>query len=143
MYVKYFMAGFLVIYSVSMMIQFVSYCLSSAATLLGEAEPDADGEEVQPGRGFIRIAGHGNPVSHPRSYLILTMAFALSVGLSGRLRPARLRNPVDPDCWPDCVGYLFTMAIRSKPTSTAPGGPIEWLNSGVSNFRGNILGGGT
>ena len=46
MYVKYFMAGFLIIYSLSMMIQFVSYCLSSAAVLLGQAEPESKGEEA-------------------------------------------------------------------------------------------------
>ncbi len=40
LFVKYFMAGFLVIYALTMLIQFVSYCLSSAADLLGE--PDLD-----------------------------------------------------------------------------------------------------
>lgn len=40
MYVKYLMAGFLVIYAVSMLIQFVSYCLSSAAVLLGESHQE-------------------------------------------------------------------------------------------------------
>lgn len=46
MYVKYLMAGFLLVYAVSMLIQFVSYCLSSAAVLLGESHPEpATGEE--------------------------------------------------------------------------------------------------
>jgi len=36
LYVKYLMAGFLVVYALSMLIQFVSYCLTSVAVLLGE-----------------------------------------------------------------------------------------------------------
>ena len=48
MYVKYFMAGFLVIYSVSMLIQFVSYSLTSAATLLGQRVPEPAGEDAAP-----------------------------------------------------------------------------------------------
>ena len=36
--VKYLMAGFLAVYAVSMMIQFTSYFLSSAADLKGEPE---------------------------------------------------------------------------------------------------------
>lgn len=51
MYVKYFMAGFLIIYSLSMLIQFVSYCLSSAATLLGESLPEPDDKAAMPGSG--------------------------------------------------------------------------------------------
>ena len=39
MYVKYLMASFLVIYAVSMLVQFGSYLLSSAAVLLGESHP--------------------------------------------------------------------------------------------------------
>jgi TRAP-type mannitol/chloroaromatic compound transport system permease small subunit len=39
MYVKYLMASFLVIYAVSMLVQFGSYVLSSAAILLGESHP--------------------------------------------------------------------------------------------------------
>lgn len=46
MFVKYFMASFLIVYALSMLIQFVSYCLSSAAVLLGEAKPDAEGGEA-------------------------------------------------------------------------------------------------
>jgi len=48
LYVKYFMAGFLVIYAVSMMSQFVSFCLSSAAVLLKEpvAGEEAGGSEA-------------------------------------------------------------------------------------------------
>ena len=46
MYVKYFMAGFLVVYALSMLIQFVSYCLSSAAILLGDSPPDAEGDKI-------------------------------------------------------------------------------------------------
>jgi TRAP-type mannitol/chloroaromatic compound transport system permease small subunit len=42
MYVKYFMASFLVIYAVSMLVQFGSYVLSSAAVLAGEAHPDQE-----------------------------------------------------------------------------------------------------
>lgn len=48
LYVKYFMAGFLVIYAVSMLIQFVSYCLSSAAVLLDEPESDTAHSEETP-----------------------------------------------------------------------------------------------
>ena len=46
LYVKYLMAGFLVVYALSMLIQFVSYCLSSVAVLIGEpnGEP-APGDE--------------------------------------------------------------------------------------------------
>ncbi len=36
MFVKYLMAGFLMIYAVSMMVQFIGYFLSNAAVLLGE-----------------------------------------------------------------------------------------------------------
>jgi hypothetical protein len=39
MYVKYFMAGFLVVYALTMLVMFVSYFLSSATVLLREAEP--------------------------------------------------------------------------------------------------------
>ncbi len=46
MYVKYFMAGFLVVYAVSMLVVFVSSFLSSAAVLLREATPSpAHGHE--------------------------------------------------------------------------------------------------
>ncbi len=38
MYVKYLMAGFLVVFALSMIIQFVSYFLSNAAVLRGEAD---------------------------------------------------------------------------------------------------------
>ena len=44
MYVKYLMAGFLLVYAVSMMVQFCSSFLSNAAVLLGEAEPAAADE---------------------------------------------------------------------------------------------------
>ena len=36
MYVKYLMAGFLVLFAISMMIQFVSYLLKSVADIKGE-----------------------------------------------------------------------------------------------------------
>ena len=39
MYVKYLMAGFLLVYALSMMAQFLSQILASAATLLNEPEP--------------------------------------------------------------------------------------------------------
>ena len=39
MYVKYLMAGFLLVYALSMLVQFLSQILSSAATLLDEPEP--------------------------------------------------------------------------------------------------------
>ena len=39
LYVKYLMAGFLVVFAVTMIIQFASYLLSSAAVLRGQAEP--------------------------------------------------------------------------------------------------------
>lgn len=41
MYVKYLMAGFLLVYAVSMMVQFCSSFLSNAAVLLDETEPAA------------------------------------------------------------------------------------------------------
>jgi TRAP-type mannitol/chloroaromatic compound transport system permease small subunit len=40
LFTKYLMAGFLLVYALSMMMQFTSYVLSSAATLMGEVEPD-------------------------------------------------------------------------------------------------------
>jgi glycerol uptake facilitator-like aquaporin len=40
MYVKYLMVGFLVVFAVSMMIQFCSYLMNSAADLC--KEPDLD-----------------------------------------------------------------------------------------------------
>jgi TRAP-type mannitol/chloroaromatic compound transport system permease small subunit len=46
LYVKYLMAGFLLIYALSMMIQFVSYVLSNAAVLL--REPGAHTHEENP-----------------------------------------------------------------------------------------------
>ena len=39
MYVKYLMAGFLLVYALSMLVQFMSYFLSSAAVLLREPDP--------------------------------------------------------------------------------------------------------
>jgi TRAP-type mannitol/chloroaromatic compound transport system permease small subunit len=39
MFVKYLMAGFLMIYAVSMMVQFIGYFLSNASILLGEPQP--------------------------------------------------------------------------------------------------------
>ncbi len=41
MYVKYLMAGFLLVYAVSMLMQFLSQLLSSAAILLGDAEAES------------------------------------------------------------------------------------------------------
>ena len=38
MYVKYLMAGFLAIYALTMLIQFVSYFLSNSSILFEEAE---------------------------------------------------------------------------------------------------------
>lgn len=46
MYVKYFMAGFLLVYAISMLVQFASYFLSNAAILLGE--PGAHTAPEQP-----------------------------------------------------------------------------------------------
>ena len=43
MYVKYLMAGFLLVYALSMLAQFLSQFLSSAATLLNEPAPDESG----------------------------------------------------------------------------------------------------
>ena len=42
MYVKYFMASFLIVYAVSMLVQFGSYVLSSAAVLANEPHPDPE-----------------------------------------------------------------------------------------------------
>ncbi|MBT4934234.1 MAG: TRAP transporter small permease subunit [Rhodospirillaceae bacterium] len=39
MFVKYLMAGFLMIYAVSMMVQFIGYFLSNASILIGEPQP--------------------------------------------------------------------------------------------------------
>lgn len=44
MYVKYLMAGFLAVYAVSMMVQFVGYFLSNAAELRGESGRDLERE---------------------------------------------------------------------------------------------------
>ena len=43
MYVKYLMAGLLVMFAVSMAVQFMSYALSSIASLRGEEEPAGAG----------------------------------------------------------------------------------------------------
>ena len=52
MYVKYLMAGFLLVYALSMMVQFCSSFLSNAAVLLGEDEPAAADEPASSmGRG--------------------------------------------------------------------------------------------
>ena len=40
LYVKYLMAGFLVIFAVTMIIQFSGYILTNAATLCGQAAPE-------------------------------------------------------------------------------------------------------
>ena len=55
MYVKYLMAGFLLVYAVSMMVQFCSSFLSNAAVLLGEEASDAAADEAESsmGRGAI------------------------------------------------------------------------------------------
>ena len=45
MYVKYLMGAFLLVFAVSMAIQFVSYFLSSVALLAGEVEPTANESE--------------------------------------------------------------------------------------------------
>ena len=42
MYVKYLMVGFLLIFALSMLIQFVSYFLHNAANLLEDPEPITD-----------------------------------------------------------------------------------------------------
>ncbi len=47
MFVKYFMAAFLVVYSISMLLQFVSYAMRSAAVLLGETKPEGNGNTTQ------------------------------------------------------------------------------------------------
>ena len=44
LYVKYLMAGFLLVYAVSMMIQFISYFLSNAAVLVHEVEEQPEHE---------------------------------------------------------------------------------------------------
>lgn len=48
MFVKYFMAAFLVVYATSMLLQFVSYALRSAAVLLGETKPNVHSDKTQP-----------------------------------------------------------------------------------------------
>jgi len=48
MYTKYLMAGYLVIFAVSMAIQFTSYFLTSMADLLGEPEQSMDTPAIQP-----------------------------------------------------------------------------------------------
>lgn len=45
MYVKYLMAGFLVVFAVSMIVQFASYFLNSVAVLLGDPEEESTEEE--------------------------------------------------------------------------------------------------
>ena len=47
MYVKYLMAGFLLVYALSMLVQFASTFLSSAAVLLREAPPEDSHEHAQ------------------------------------------------------------------------------------------------
>ncbi len=60
MYVKYLMAGFLLVYAVSMMVQFCSSFLSNAAVLLEEEEPEASAEtQSAMGRGAIPPEANG------------------------------------------------------------------------------------
>jgi len=47
MFVKYLMAGFLMIYAVSMMVQFIGYFLSNASTLLGDPPQHKDHDELK------------------------------------------------------------------------------------------------
>ena len=49
LYVKYFMAGFLVIYAISMLVQFTSYFLSNVAVLVHEkgAHPAAGDQRAE------------------------------------------------------------------------------------------------
>lgn len=48
MYVKYLMAGFLLVYALSMMIQFLGYLLRNAAVLAGDADAIPVGEQHAP-----------------------------------------------------------------------------------------------
>lgn len=48
LYVKYLMAGFLAVFAVSMMIQFMSYFLSSVATLRGEPDEEEEQTDGEP-----------------------------------------------------------------------------------------------
>lgn len=47
MYVKYLMAAFLLVFAVSMAIQFISYFLSSVSILTGETEPPQETDEIE------------------------------------------------------------------------------------------------
>ena len=62
MYVKYLMAGFLIVFATSMIVQFSSYVLSGAADLRGEPdpqEPDAENPEVIPDEAAMTVTGAG------------------------------------------------------------------------------------
>ena len=60
MYVKYLMAGFLLVYALSMMVQFCGSFLSNAAVLLGEAESEAAAEPADTtGRGAVSPEASG------------------------------------------------------------------------------------
>ncbi len=60
MYVKYLMAGFLLVYALSMMVQFCSSFLGNAAVLLDETEPVGAGDaedSMEPGAVMPGAAG--------------------------------------------------------------------------------------
>ena len=57
MYVKYLMAGFLVVYAVSMLVQFLSQFLTSAAVLLDEPRPDEPRAEGVSGSRAEGVSG--------------------------------------------------------------------------------------
>ncbi len=60
MYVKYLMAGFLLVYALSMMVQFCSSFLGNAAVLLDESEPAGAGDaedSMEPGAVMPGAAG--------------------------------------------------------------------------------------
>ena len=60
MYVKYLMAGFLLVYALSMMVQFCGSFLDNAAVLLGEAESEAAAEPADTtGRGAVSPEASG------------------------------------------------------------------------------------
>ena len=88
MYVKYFMAGFLGIFAVTMMIQFAGYFLEAVADARGDP-----GKRPDKPAGVAASRRRAEAAAMELFFLVLLIAAddrRAGLGLSGRLRAARL-----------------------------------------------------
>ena len=124
MYVKYLMAGLLVIFALSMAAQFTAYFLESVAVLRRtRPTPPRTGRLNRPRRAtamelvFLVV-------------LILLMVGALMAGFPvGFALPGSAILSIGAAA---LCGWLF---VGDASAFFAFGGPIEWLSAGVTNFR--------